>query len=291
MRPDCPHCESQNEPSESRIQIIRRGTFYRKSDGRIVNRFKCNACGRGFSFATFSPRYRQNKRHVNFLLGRLFASGISQRRAAIILKLNRITVVRKFLFLAGEALKNIEKTNAACPVASRIQFDDQETFEHTKMKPLSITLAVEYKTRRILGFEVARMAASGPLAERSRKKYGRRPDERRRARNRLFLKLKNLVLPTALIESDQNPFYPETVRTYFPEATHKTHKGQRGSSTGQGELKRIKFDPLFSLNHTCAMTRANINRLFRKTWCTTKRPDRLFAHLCIYADFHNSKLI
>jgi transposase-like protein len=273
MRPDCPHCKTRQNPSERRIKIVRRGRFYRKSDGRVVFRFRCNVCGRGFSFATFSPRYRQNKRHVNHHLGRLFASGISQRRAALILKLNRITVVRKFLFLAAEALKSFEEKNAALAPATRIQFDDQETFEHTKMKPLSITLAVEYKTRRILGFEVGRMAANGPLAARSRRKYGRRPDERRRARHRLFSKLKSLVEPTAMIESDQNPNYPETVRKYFPDAVHKTHKGQRGSTTGQGELKRVKFDPLFSLNHTCAMTRANINRL------------------CIYAEFHNSALI
>jgi transposase-like protein len=291
MRPNCPYCITQNKPSESRNRIVRRGSFYRKSDGRNVSRFRCITCGRGFSFATFSSCYRQNKRHVNFHLGRLFASGMSQRRAAIILKLNRITVVRKFLFLAAESLKNFEFENAASPTAVRIQFDDQETFEHTKMKPLSITLAVEYKTRRILGFEVARMAANGPLAARSMKKYGRRPDERLRARSRLFSKLKTLVEPKALIESDQNPHYPQTVKKFFPDAIHKTYKGQRGSTTGQGEIKRIKFDPLFSLNHTCAMTRANINRLFRKTWCTTKRPDRLFAHLCIYADFHNSTLI
>jgi len=200
-------------------------------------------------------------------------------------------VVRKFLYLAGQALLNLEESNARKSPATRIQFDDQETFEHTKCKPLSITLAVEYKTRRILGFEVSKMAANGHLAEISRKKYGKRPDERRAGRKKLFAKLKPLVEPTVLIESDQNPHYPEVVRAHFPNAVHKTHKGQRGSTTGQGELKKIRFDPLFSLNHTCAMTRANINRLFRKTWCTTKKPDRLFAHLCIYADFHNSTLI
>jgi len=40
------------------------------------------------------------------------------------------------------------------------------------------------------------------------------------------------------------------------EATHRTVKGRRGSIAGQGELKKIGFDPLFSLNHTCAMLRA-----------------------------------
>lgn len=34
----------------------------------------------------------------------------------------------------------------------------------------------------------------------------------------------------------------------------------------------------------------NVTRVLRKTWYTTKRADRLSAHLWIYADFHNTKL-
>ena len=56
-------------------------------------------------------------------------------------------------------------------------------------------------------------------------------------------------------------------------------------------MKQLRFDPLFSLNHTCAMLRANINRLFRRTWCTTKRKDRLEQHLAVYMDFHNRILL
>ena len=33
-----------------------------------------------------------------------------------------------------------------------------------------------------------------------------------------------------------------------------------------------------------------MNRLFRRTWCTTKLPSRLADHLAIYAVFHNKML-
>ncbi|MCB0350947.1 MAG: transposase, partial [Bdellovibrionales bacterium] len=72
---------------------------------------------------------------------------------------------------------------------------------------------------------------------------------------------------------------------------HLTTPGQRGCVAGQGELKKVAFDPLFSINHTFAMCRANINRLLRRTWCTTKRPDRLVAHLDLYVNFHNRRLL
>jgi hypothetical protein len=134
------------------------------------------------------------------------------------------------------------------------------------------------------------MPAKGRLAKIAVKKYGYRRDLRSQGRAKLFERLKGHVDERAIFKSDQNPHYPQDVKRYFPLAFHETHKGQRGSITGQGELKKIRFDPLFSLNHTCAMFRANVNRLFRKTWCTTKRPDRLAAHLRIFMNYHNENL-
>jgi hypothetical protein len=60
---------------------------------------------------------------------------------------------------------------------------------------------------------------------------------------------------------------------------------------GQGELKAGGFDPLFSLNHSFAMARANMNRLFRRSWCTNKLPQRLALHFAMYALYHNLILI
>jgi hypothetical protein len=134
------------------------------------------------------------------------------------------------------------------------------------------------------------MPAKGMLAEKA-KKYGKRLDGRRAARRRLFERIRPLVKENALIKSDNNPHYPPDVKEFFPHATHRTYQGRKSSLGGQGELKRVVFDPIFSLNHTCAMFRANVNRLFRKTWCTTKRADCLRAHLFLYAQFHNECLI
>lgn len=88
-----------------------------------------------------------------------------------------------------------------------------------------------------------------------------------------------------------DPFYPSSVKRFFPEASHVVTKGRRACVVGQGELKRGGFDPIFSFNHTAAMVRANINRLIRRTWNTTKKPERLIEHLWIYMNYHNSVLI
>ncbi|MDB2426122.1 transposase, partial [bacterium] len=122
------------------------------------------------------------------------------------------------------------------------------------------------------------------------KKYGKRPDNRRLGRERLFKEISHKVSPYAEIISDDSPHYPVSVKKWFPQAVHKKTLGKRGCVTAQGELKKTGYDPIFSINHTFAMFRANVNRLIRKTWCTTKKIPRLEDHLAIYVEYHNNQL-
>jgi hypothetical protein len=131
------------------------------------------------------------------------------------------------------------------------------------------------------------MPAKGHLAKISIQKYGHRPDDRPKGWDSMIMKLKETVSAVGIFSSDENPHYPKFLKRHFPQALHLPYVGARGSITGSGELKKIRFDPLFALNHSCAMLRANLNRLFRRTWCTTKTLRGLTDHLSIYVDFHN----
>ncbi len=280
------------EPGLEIKRVVRAGSYFRKSDSRHVRRFHCRGCGKSFSRATLGACYRQKRRRLNEPLRELLCSGVSLRRSAILLGANRKTIVRKFRFLAAQARLEqacfLERYRAD-PV-SHLQFDDLETSEHSKCKPVSVALAVEPGTRKILNFQVSQMPAKGLLAKIARRKYGSRPDRRRKGWNRMMRDLKAYTRPDAHWRSDQNPHYPRFLLRHHPRATHETVKGRRGCVAGQGELKKIGFDPLFSLNHTCAMLRANMNRLFRRTWCTTKTRQGLRDHLAIYVTYHNQRL-
>ncbi len=273
-------------------QIVQNGAYFRKSDSRWIQRFYCRICSCYFSKATWSDRYYQKARRINEPLKKLLVSGVSQRRAAKLLGVSRKTVARRFHFLAEQArtqhkqgLNHYQKN----PVKF-LQFDDLETSIHTKCKPVSVALAVDPKQRKILSFHVSQMPAKGHLAKISLRKYGPRKDERPQGWTCLMEDLKPLVTQTAEFKSDDNPHYPRYVKSNHPRVTHVTTPGGRGAITGQAELKKLKFDPLFSLNHTCAMLRANLNRLFRKTWCTSKTMRGLVDHLSLYAAYHNNEL-
>jgi hypothetical protein len=272
---------------------VRNGSFFRKSDSKSISRFRCRVCQKTSSQSTGTPCFNQKKRRINEPLKKLLCSGVSQRRAALILNINKITVARRLKFLAEQArLRNQEFLLKLSLTPLRfIQFDEMETHEHTKLKPLSIAIAVEPEKRIILGLAVSEMPAKGLLAAKSVLKYGRRKDFRKPAMIGLLRAIKKISAPDLNLRSDEKPVYRSWIKEVSSSWLHETTKGQRGCIVGQGELKKIGFDPIFSLNHSCAMIRANVNRLFRRTWCTTKKKERLQDHLDLYMNFHNEVLI
>jgi hypothetical protein len=275
--------------------IRRRGSYWRSHDSKQISRFQCLNCRRSFSSSRSTPCFGQKKRKLNRKIDELLNSLVSQRRIAKLLKTNRKTVARKLKFLETQAHLSQEKYLDARvkegKLVTHFHFDEMESFEVSKCLPLSIALAVESPSRLILGFKVSEMPAKGPLAAISRKKYGPRRDDRPLAAHALFSGISRVVAPGVEITSDEKSAYPGWIKAHFPHAKHEAVKGRRGCITGQGELKKIGFDPLFSLNHTAAMFRANVNRLIRKTWCTTKKKESLAAHLAIYMDYHNREIL
>jgi transposase-like protein len=273
-------------------KIIRDGTFWRKDDSKNIQRFRCKNCGTRFSSVTLSEFYRHKKRRITAPLLKHLSSGMSIRRCAFVLNVNPKTIERKIPIVAKICRrKNEVELKKFRSRVFNVQIDDLITKENSKLKPLSVSIAVDEDRRRILGAEVSKIPAFGQLSKMAIKKYGKRKDEHFEGLTRLFKKVSPIVSPEVVIKSDEHQSYPGFISTYLPKAMHLTFKSERSCVAGQGELKKVNFDPLFIVNHTCALLRANINRLIRKTWCTTKDPKRLKDHLDIFIYFYNEKLL
>ncbi|MDA8793183.1 hypothetical protein N9N67_08050 [Bacteriovoracaceae bacterium] len=283
MQLNCPIC--------NQIQFKKCGSFFRKNDSRVVQRYQCKNCNKYFSNATFSDCYKQKKRRVNDLIFKLFSSAASMRRIAFIANVDRKTVARKLIFLGLRCKRKNLIFLENCLQVKHLQFDDLITKEHTKLKPLTITVAVDADRRTILGAKVSQIPAFGHLASLARKKYGSRVSHHRKGVEHLFNEIQPYILNKALIRSDLHKLYPELVRKFFPQSYHERFKGDKAAIVGQGELKRKKNDPLFSINHTLAMLRDNIRRLVRRSWCLSKCSQMLQHHLEIYINFHNRYLV
>jgi transposase-like protein len=286
----CPYCHAPQS------KTVKFGFFARITGLRSrIQRYRCNVCLRKFSSQTGTLTYKERKPHLTQKVMRLMMEGVSQRACARTFGCQRRTIASKLTRLGLHARAQFDARQAGDGITngteSTVVFDEMETFEHSKCKPVSIAIAVEQSTRRVIAVEVAQMPAKGKLAEASRKKYGKRSDKRPAAMRQVLSEVRRLYPNLAVVKSDECPRYPSYVTGILGSGViHQTFKGRRGCVVGQGELKAGGFDPLFSLNHTCAMFRDHIKRLSRRTWCTTKCIDRLRDLVCLYAWWHNQSI-
>ena len=278
----CPNCQNS-------LLVIKKGYFQRKNTpDEKRQRFLCKGCRSWFSQTSGFLDEGQKRPDLHHPIFMLLISGVSQRRAAKLCSTTQITVARKLVRMAkfAQIAHEARLVGMKKSVKTAI-FDEMEAFEHSKCKPVAIAVAVEEGSRIILSAVAASMPAKGHLAAISRRRYGKRVDRRKHALDKALATISRVASADLLVKSDQCPRYPGLVRKHLPGVEHKTFKGRRGCVVGQGELKAGGRDPLFSLNHSCAMVRDNVKCLSRRTWCTTKRVDRLQCRLDLYVGAHN----
>lgn len=268
------------------------GHYFREDDARYIQRYQCKVCRKKYSTATFKLEYRQKKRRFNSIVRRDYTAGKSMNRLAEHLKLHPKTIERKIKYLAESARrsqKNLLQKLSENKI-QEIMFDDLITSIHTKLKPVSVSIIIDPKKRVILGARVSEIPAFGKLAKISRKKYGARKNLHPKTLDRLLFELTKNISNSCVFITDEHQKYPELIRKNYPKAKHLTYKGERATVAGFGEMKQRGYDPLFQINQILAMFRANLNRLFRRSWNTSKTQNQLQDHLDIFIDYFNEVL-
>ena len=269
------------------------GSFLCKWNHRKIPRYLCRGCGKKFSTSSFKATYRQKKPYLNTAIFELYSSGTSQRRLAKCLKTDRKTIARKFIWLAEWARREHKKSLGELLQGSTFQFDEMESFEHTRLKPLSIGIAVDAASAKIVALEVGTLNYKGRMAAFALSKYGPRVDTSEEAMLRVlsFIKaqceLKNISTPTLI--TDGKSSYPKLIKEILPHAIHTAVKTEKISMAQRlfRKGRRNENDPLFVLNFTAAKIRHDLSRMARKVWVTTKKDIFLQAHLDLYLAYVN----
>jgi len=286
----CPNEDCKNHSNPEAGFFIKKGTFFVKHNSKSIPRYQCKACGKKFSSHSFSDTKWQKKPELNKEVFNRYHSNECQNDIARNLKVNRKTVVRKIRFLAYKARRiHEEKLNKGEFKIYQTQFDEMETFEHTRMKPVSIAIAVEsywddkeqvYKTGRIIDAIAAPMYYKGRLAPRAQEKYGDREDLSLGARIDVVESVKkSAAKPNVKILTDAKSSYGNLFSNILPECRLESISRKQNSGS--------EYDRMFSLNHTCAELRHRMSRMARKSWVTTKNVDGLQEHLDIFIAYWN----
>jgi hypothetical protein len=227
----------------------------------------------------------------------LVCESITLRGFARAHKCSRLTVERKFEFVAQISRERHLRALLGGEIKDTcVSMDEMETYELTKLLPLSIALAVT-EEGKIVETQVAEMKCKGKLAPISRKKYG---DTRKDERPEALLKTVNMIrlfLNTGTIKTDGKPSYVPLLKNHLPGVTHErysrkvkalwgTHATNKDAPYGWHARGR-PFDPIFLLNQRCAKIRSQMSRMRRRFWGTTKKKRRLEMHLWIFTAWQN----
>jgi len=282
-RPDCP--SHSGEPFRYR----RKGSFERRCDRRVVPRFLCLTCSRGFSEQRFRLDFRLKRPE---LLPRFFADRISKvthRQSARNQGCSRTTEERHFRRLS----RHCEAFHAATleDVARRgglgrvFLLDEMETYEHDRLrKPLTAPVLVEHGSGFVVDVRVGSLASRE--RDRAKTKRGGKDPERRVSESRRVVQevlgtLEEFAPKDCRIWmlTDCKPSYVTLLEERFGErCVHERTSSRRQRDTS---------NPLWPVNHTLARLRDNVSRLVRETWAAAKRARWLAGHIAIWICYRN----
>ncbi len=285
-----PKCKNHDNPEPK--FFIKKGYYTTKHNSKKVPMYQCKLCGKKFSTHSFLDTKHQHKPELNKLIFKFYASNLSQNRLAKDLEVDRKTIVRKIRWLAAKARRIHEETLATRKIEIA-QFDEMETFEHTRMKPVSVAVAVEsywddkkqvYRTGKIIEAIAAPMHYKSRNAKKAWEKYGDREDLSEGARNDVVEAIKIAAAkPNVRILMDGKRSYGNLFSKILPDA--KVSVIERKNNSGS------EYDRMFSLNHTCARIRHDMSRMARQSWVTTKNVQGLQDHLDLFVAYFNGYVV
>ena len=267
----CPNCLSEN--------TIKKGHLKNNKNSHPIKRYQCKECSKTFTNNTSKDTFLQKRPDLNHKILVLYCEGNTLRGIARILKTTYKTVVRKFKFMAHKAremhLKQIDNKEI---VTTYVQFDEMETFETKKTRPLGIELAIRAKTCEILSARVCRIPMKAHSVSPRIKNEYKKVTNRKEGMTDMFLEV------SKCLDADRSTLVCDGLKENVTIASDICDESLIQSYSDD-------YGKLWKINHTCAKLRHHLSRLTRKTWATIKRMERLQMHLDLFIAHQNGYIL
>ncbi len=292
--PYCPRAACPSHQPGRAFLWHRRGYYWRRCDGRRVQRFHCRSCKQSFSSQSFRLDFGLQLPYLHLRLFPLLASKVTMRQAAKICGVSRHTVSRRLLLLGNHCREaqrtRLMRAREKGAFGTTFQLDELETFEgDRRLCPITMPVLIDKHSYFVVHVECGTLPARGGLRPHDRKrrqerekKYGKRRSQSREVVER-SLRTLAAILPgdrAVEIQTDQKKTYVRLVRNAFPQrlVAHVRESSKKA---------RNYTNVLFPINHTLAMMRDGVSRLVRRSWGASKRMSRLELHVWLWMAYRN----
>ncbi|HUR28955.1 MAG TPA: hypothetical protein VM509_12270, partial [Planctomycetota bacterium] len=160
----CPNNDCPSRSGAAKFSCRARGSYERKCDQRIVRRFQCLVCPRGFSEQTFRVNYcfKRPELLAKFFLDRV--SKVTHRQSARNHCCSRTTEQRHFRRLSEHCQDFHEAQLAAIMARGGLGevflLDELETYEQNRLKkPVTVPVLIERSSGFVIDTRVGTLPA------------------------------------------------------------------------------------------------------------------------------------
>ena len=263
----CPHCKSES--------LRKRGTH--KTKRGKTQKYQCKDCKKIFTKRTGTPNYRKRKQHLRDQITRRYCEKQSLRGLSRTMNASYPTIVKYFRENAELARQANKKRLGKGLVTSYVQFDQLETYEHTKRKPVGIQISIRWKTGEIVSAKVGYISIRALSVS---KEYS----ENWNVKARKSYHTLSMILDTKkALNKNASTITCDKEKSQLNLLQDFCHEDFITIAPSSAENKRI--DRVFR------RIRNDVSRLNRKTICTTKDINQLQNHLDLYTEYHNVKRV
>jgi transposase-like protein len=297
--PHCPHrfCPQHRIfPRYARFRFKRNATYVRQCDGRRIARFRCNACGRGFSSQSFAVSYYAKRPELIRPTAKALCAGSAHRQIARSFGCNHSTISRisarlgrHCILLQALALQHLSG------IHETLALDSFETFVSSQLDALGLATLVGHESWFVYGIDPAPHRRGGRLTPAQQRKLRRRKRPLparggvKQSLTRVFDLLQVVSAPRErlTLHSDKHPACPPALAAHAlaPRTTLRTFPNpKRGPKGSPRSLEaRIRDAAMFAvdvlhriLRHTLAHHRREtiafgrrINAVVEGVWLVT----------------------
>jgi transposase-like protein len=153
--PFCPNPQCRQHSGEN-LWFKRHGTYSRKCDGRVVQRWMCRVCGRLFSQQTFALTYYLKKPEHLADIAAGAVAGSANRQIARSLKISHSTVTLQLARLARHAmLLHLSCLGSIKAIEEPIVYDDFESFVFSQDHAYGMGTPIGQMSRFLFGLDYA----------------------------------------------------------------------------------------------------------------------------------------
>lgn len=260
----CIYCKSKEVKKNGHLKTKRGKT----------QRYKCKACDKSFTKRNSSVNYRHRKQHLRDAITKMYCERMSLRGIARTLNISYPTVVKYFRENAELARKaNKKRLDNKGLITSYIQFDQLETYEHTKRKPVGIQISIRHKTGEIVSAKAGYIPIRALSVSKSYSTEWNKMANQSNHTEKMLQETKKALNPKGSTI---------TCDGYRPQIKLLKKTCRESYVTIQPSVKEHK-----KIDRVFRRIRQDVSRLGRKTLSTTKRLEQLQNHLDLYTDYHN----